>query len=159
MSQMTQIERIDEKSAELRDQQTYVLIGAGMRVHSELGPGFLEPVYQEALGIELGLRSIPFRREAALPVSYRGHRLDASYRVDFICFDDVIVELKALARLSAIEEAQVINYLKASTLSKAILLNFGAPRLEYRRLVLQSKSSATSASSADDPSTPAEPER
>ena len=157
MTQMTQIDRESDGSAGKRDEQTYALIGAGMRVHSELGPGFLEAVYQEAFGIELGLRRIPFRREAALPIFYCSHRLEATYRADFICFDHVIVELKALARISATEESQVINYLKAAALPKAILLNFGAPRLEYKRLVLQSNLSASSASSADNPSMPVEP--
>jgi GxxExxY protein len=152
MTQISQISRIDAKSAAPRDRHTYAVIGAGMRVHSELGSGFLEPVYQEAFEIELRLCNIPFRREAALPINYRGHRLAASYRVDFICFDEIIVELKALARLSAAEDAQAINYLKASALPKAILLNFGTARLEYRRLVLESKSSAPSAISADNPS-------
>ena len=148
MTQMAQI----GKEAGLRDEQTYALIGGGMRVHSELGTGFLEPVYQEAFAIELGFRNIPFRREAALPVVYRERRLEASYRVDFICFHCIIVELKALSRMSIPEEAQVINYLKASGLRKAVLLNFGAPRLEYKRFVLEQKLSVSSASSADNPS-------
>ena len=97
-----------------KDPRTYAIIGAAMEVHKQLGCGFLEPVYQEALMVEFSKRQIPFRREVTLPIFYKQVRLNTPYRVDFICFEEVVVELKALARLSGTEEAQLINYLKAS---------------------------------------------
>jgi GxxExxY protein len=119
-----------------RDPRTYSIIGAAMEVHRQLGCGFLEPVYQQSLAIEFAARSIPFRRELELPIDYKGQRLSVKYSPDFICFDAVIVELKALARLSGTEEAQVINYLKITGHEVGLLLNFGARSLEHRRFVL-----------------------
>jgi GxxExxY protein len=119
-----------------RDRRTYHIIGAAMEVHRQLGCGFLEPVYQEALALEFKNREVPFKRELKFPVTYKGFRLRTEYRPDFICFDSVIVELKALSSLSPVEESQLINYLKVTGLHTGLLLNFGARSLQQRRLVL-----------------------
>ncbi len=107
-----------------------------MAVHTELGHGFLENVYQAALTREFRLRDILAEREVDIQVNYRGEPLEVSYRADFVCFGDIIVELKAIKAISAIEQAQVINYLKATGFKRALLINFGSLSLEYKRFVL-----------------------
>jgi GxxExxY protein len=129
------MKKITSSDETRRDPQTYAIIGAALEVHRVLGCGFLEVVYQEALAKEFILRDIPFKREVELPIDYKGERLSAKYKADFICYDDVIVELKALDAISGKEKAQVINYLKASNFLRALLLNFGAMRLEHERLI------------------------
>jgi GxxExxY protein len=119
----------------IQDTETYAIIGAAMTVHNELSSGFLEAVYQEALEKEFIIKHIPYQREEELPIFYKDEKLDTFYKADFICFEKVIVELKALKQLSGLEEAQVINYLKASGLNRALLINFGASKLQYKRLV------------------------
>jgi GxxExxY protein len=119
-----------------RDPRTYAIIGAMMEVHSQLGPGFLEAVYQEALAMEFRLRDIPFRREVELPISYKGHRLATVYRADFVCFDGVLVELKAVQELGPIEKAQVIHYLRATGFQVALLATFATESLQFKRLVM-----------------------
>jgi len=120
---------------ESQDPHTFAIIGAAMDVHRELGSGFLEPVYQEALAVELQQRKITFQREAAIKLYYKNQPLHAKYRADFICFKNILVELKALQQLSGKEDAQVLNYLKATGLKKALLINFGERSLRYKRLV------------------------
>jgi len=118
-----------------RDEQTYTIIGAAMTVHRELGNGFLEAVYQEALEIEFEHAGIPFLREIELPVSYRGDQLSVGYRADFLCYETIIIELKAIERMGPRDEAQLLNYLKASGKEKGLLLNFGGSSLEHKRMV------------------------
>jgi GxxExxY protein len=126
---------IPQNDADSRDPQTRAIIGAAMEVHRQLGPGFLEAVYQEALAIELADRGIPFQREQELPIDYKSRRLPCKYRADFVCYEDIIVELKALQALTGNEEAQLLNYLKATRLERGLLLNFGRPSLEFKRFV------------------------
>ena len=128
-----------------RDPETYAIIGAAMEVHRHLGHGFLEAVYQEALALEFAARSIPFQREVPLPVSYRGKQLLCSYRADFLCYEAVVVEAKAISHLSGADDGQLINELKATGLKRGLLINFGAPSLEYKRLVFNLRESAQSA--------------
>ena len=90
---------------------------------------------QHALAMEFEIRGIPFAREAPLRVDYKGQTLECTYKVDFVCFDDLLVELKALAALTNVETAIVLNYLKASGLERALLINFGAASLQHKRLV------------------------
>jgi GxxExxY protein len=124
-----------DEHRDTRDGQTYAIIGAAMEVHRTLGPGFLEVVYQMALGIEFGVRNLSFQKECEISVYYKHAPLGVGYRADFVCFGDVLVELKALPRLTKTEEAQVVNYLVASKLTRAILLNFGTPSLQIKRFV------------------------
>ncbi len=118
-----------------RDPQTYAIIGAALEIHRQLGHGFLGAVYQEAAVIEFPLKQVLFEREVALPVKYKSIALPIHYRADFICFSEIIVEFKALSRLSTIEEAQLLNYLKATGLKPGLLINFGTSSLQYKRLV------------------------
>ena len=107
-----------------------------MEVHRELGPGFLEAVYQEALEIEFQHRSIPYEREKPLNIFYKGIKINKPYTADFLCFDNIIIELKALSQIIGDHESQLINYLKATKLRVGVLVNFGASSLEYKRMVL-----------------------
>lgn len=118
--------------------EVYNIVGAAIAVHRELGPGFLEAAYAEAFHFELTERGIPFRAEVPLPIRYRGSILKTAYIVDALCYDKILVELKALDKLTTREQAQTINYLKASQgLRCAVLINFGSVRiLEWKRFVL-----------------------
>ena len=115
--------------------ESYKIIGACMEVHNELGCGFLEAIYQEALAIEFSIQNIPFQREHELDIYYKGELLNKKYYPDFICFNKIIVELKALSALASDHEAQVLNYLKATGYKLGILVNFGETSLKYKRLV------------------------
>lgn len=106
-----------------------------MEVHKELGAGFLESVYQEAFEMELQAQNIPYEREKLLNVFYKGNKMKKRYSADFVCYDKIVVELKALRELSADHEAQLLNYLKSSGLKLGLLLNFGSKSLQYKRLV------------------------
>ena len=117
------------------DPETYAIIGAAMRVHATLGNGFLERVYQDALEQEFCWQKIPYEREKALQIHYRGVVLGDSYYADFLCYGSVIVELKALSRVNKVEQAQVLHYLKATQLQRALILNFGTASLQVTRFV------------------------
>ena len=117
------------------DQRTYKIIGAAFEVHKERGCGFLEPVYQEALERELYTQRIPFRSQLPIEIAYKGKPLNKTYQPDFVCYEEIIVEIKALSSLTGIEEAQLINYLKATGLKVELVINFGARSLQHKRLV------------------------
>ena len=117
-------------------EEVFAVVGAAMKVHGELGAGFLEPVYQEAIEIEMGWRHIPFVAQQPLAIYYCGQKLRKEYIADLICYEKMVVELKALDRLSGREEAQVLHYLKATGFRVGVLINFGSHgTLEWKRLV------------------------
>jgi GxxExxY protein len=120
---------------DVRDPQTYAIIGAAMEVHRNLGSEFLAPAYQAALEVEFGIRDVPHDREVDMPIHYKGVPLGVRYRADFVCFGAILVELKAMDRISTREEAQIINYLAASGIGRGILLNFGTASLQFKRFV------------------------
>ncbi len=118
-------------------EEAYRIVGACLAVHKDKGNGFAEPVYQDALEIELELSGIPFDAQRNYQIHYRGRPLKHSYTPDILCFDQIIVELKAAKSLTAEHRAQVMNYLKVTGLQLGLLVNFGShPRLEWERIVL-----------------------
>lgn len=134
----------------IRDPRTYRIIGAAMAVHRKLGNGFLEAVYQEALAIQFELNGIPFRREVAFGIPFEGRILTTRYRADFVCYDEVIVELKAQVGVGLPESSQVVNYLRAAGLDVGLLINFGLPSLEHRRYVFTARGTTQSARLRDE---------
>lgn len=127
---------MDDIEAETRDfgPETTAIIGAAIEVHRRLGQGFLEAVYHEALEVEFQHAGVPYAHEVPMPIWYRGAWLRTVYRADFVCFDRFLVELKSQVVVGRPEEAQVVNYLRASGLEVGLLLNFAAPTLQIRRL-------------------------
>jgi len=123
-----------EKPELIFKEEVFAIIGAAIEVHSELGAGFLESVYHAALVVELTKRAIPFESEKPLAVYYKGGKLPVDYKADLICYGEIVVELKALDRLTSKEESQLLNYLKATNLRVGVLINFGSRgRLEWKR--------------------------
>lgn len=124
-------------SSLLNKEEVYSVVGAAMEVYNVLGRGFHEPVYQEALELELADRQIPFRPQHELRIHYKHHLLEQKYKPDFIAYDSIVIEIKALDRLTSTEESQLINYLKATGMEVGVLINFGAEKdLQWKRMVL-----------------------
>jgi len=119
----------------LYESETYKIIGAMMEVHKTLGCGFLEAVYQEALAIEFDLRNIPYVREKKLILFYKNVKLEKFYVPDFLCYEKIVVDLKALSSLTTTHDSIMINYLNATRLKVGLLGNFGEKSLKYKRLV------------------------
>jgi len=116
--------------------ESYRIMGACFEVYKEKGTGFVEPVYQECLSLELGFQQIPFIEQQELRLAYKGHPLSQTYKPDFVCFDKIILEIKAVAKLTDEHRAQVHNYLKASRHKLGLLVNFGHhPQVEWERIV------------------------
>lgn len=128
--QISQITQIDKK-----DSFSYNIIGSAMTVHRELGPGFLEAVYQEAMEIEMREMKIPFISQPQVKLYYKQHPMEKYYKPDFICFDSHVVEIKAETGMTSVDEAQIINVLKAARLQIGLLINFGESSLKYRRFI------------------------
>ena len=133
------MEKFDNESGILYKEESYIIIGTAMEVHRVLGCGFTEPVYQEALEKELLLNNIPYEREKELKIDYKGSTLTKTFRADFICYDKIILELKAVSQFTEEHYAQIYSYLKASNMKLGILINFGKANLEYFRIPASNK--------------------
>ena len=118
------------------DAQTFEIIGAAMEVHRRLRRGLFEAFYCDALAIEFELRHIPFEPQRAIQLEYKGRPLKRPHHMDFVCYGDVVVEVKAVSSLTPADEAQLLNYLAMSQLNRGLLLNFGARSLEHKRMVM-----------------------
>jgi GxxExxY protein len=131
------------------NQITEKVIGAAIEVHRALGPGLLESVYEECLCHELNLREIPYERQKALPVEYKGKRLDLGYRVDLLVADKVVVEIKSVTTLEPIHEAQLLTYLKLGKWQAGLLINFNQSTLKsgVKRIVNNLKEDSASSAS------------
>ena len=119
----------------LYPKESYKITGALYEVHKELGPGLLEKVYQEALEKELRMQGIPFEREKSFNISYKGEVLEQMYIADFVCYDKIVVELKAVEALLPIHTAQIINYLTITGYKFGLLVNFNARQIKPERIV------------------------
>ena len=119
----------------LLKEECYKIIGACMTVHNELGSGLLEPIYQEALEEEFKILKIPYTREKFLEVFYKNIKLNKKYQTDFICYNNIVIELKAVTSINDIHRSQLINYLNITKLKVGLLINFSNKSLEYQRLV------------------------
>lgn len=119
----------------LYKEEVYEIIGACIAIHKELGNGFLEAVYQEALEIEFKSKNIEFEREKELTIIYKGIELKKKYYADFFCYNKIIVELKATSALLPEHEAQLLNYMKATKTKVGLLINFGEQSLKYKRFI------------------------
>ncbi len=116
-------------------EESYQIIGACMKVHRALGPGFLEAVYEEALEKEFIKSSIPFKRQKKLEIYYDNEKMNKYYRADFICFDKIILEIKSVKNIPVAFYSQLNNYLKATKKELGMLINFGQPSLTYKRII------------------------
>ena len=117
-------------------QEVFQIVGAAMNVHRFFGPGFTEKVYQEALQVEFQKQEIPYKRENPIRAKYHDIELNAEFVPDFICYNDIVVELKAVKELDDIHRSQAINYGKVAGTKLSLLINFGEPSLRYERYVI-----------------------
>jgi GxxExxY protein len=126
---------MDAPSKILFKDESYAIIGACMKVHRALGTGFLEAVYEEVLEKEFIIQNIPYKKQVQLDLYYEGVKLKKHYRADFVCYDSIIVELKAVAQIPTVFYAQLQNYLKCTNMELGLLINFGTPSLTYKRIL------------------------
>lgn len=126
---------MDAPSKIIYKDESYAIVGACMKVHRALGPGFLEAVYEEVVEKEFIVQNIPYKRQVKLDLYYEGVQLKKYYRADFVCYDSIIVELKAVTQIPSVLYAQLQNYLKCTNMELGMLINFGTPSLTYKRIV------------------------
>jgi GxxExxY protein len=126
---------MDDTNKILYKEESFAIVGACMKVHRSLGAGFLEAVYEEALEREFHIQKIPYKRQVKLDLYYEDQKLKKQYRADFICYDTIIVEIKAVSQIPVAFYAQLTNYLKCTKLELGMLINFGTSSLTYKRII------------------------